>query len=257
VRRIPALVLLLSACGTSAPSRPPVSASAPVLVPPPAPPEDPARAAILLARARALRAEGDLAGALERLEAAHHASPASDDVKLELADLLVAEGRDADRAAALLDGGGVQQSARVHLLAARLAESRGDDLRAEAEYARALAEEDDTDARLRRALVLERLGRAAEATAELERARAERPGDALVRARLAERFEAAGRLAEAEAELRALAEEQPDRAAGWERLARFYERAGRPPDARAALARARDAGGRSGRVLRPLLPSKR
>lgn len=220
------------------------------------PPSQP-RPEVLLARARALRAEGDVAGAQERLEVALQAAPDSDELRLELADLIVAEGREPYRAAVLLEGVRVRDGARWHLANGRLAELRGDDRGAEAAYARALAEEDDPDVRLRRALVLERLGRFDEAAAQLELLRAARPDDALVRARLAERHEAAGRLAEAEVELREAAEAQPERAAGWERLARFYRRAGREAEARDALARARDALGRTERALRPLLPSKR
>ncbi|HEY6100582.1 MAG TPA: tetratricopeptide repeat protein [Anaeromyxobacter sp.] len=248
----PLAALALAACGTaSSPSRPAALAQRPAAAEAPQP-----RPEVLVARAKALRAEGDLAGARARLEAAYRAAPGSDEVRLELADLLVAEGNEVYFAAALLDGVRVRDG-RWSLLAARVAELRGDDLAAADAYARALGAGDDPDARLRRALALERLGRLDEATAELERVRATRPSDALVRARLAERYEAAGRLADAESELREAAEAQPDRPAGWERLARFYERAGRTADASAALARARDAGGRSGRALRPLPPSKR
>ncbi len=240
--------LLLLSCGTAGTGRSPSGAE------PPAQP----RPEVLVARARALRAEGDVEGARARLEAAVALAPASDEVRLELADLLLSDGEGSDRAAALLAGVARTDSARYHLLGARLAEARGDDAGAAAAYERALAIEPDPDARLRRALALERLGSVGEATTELERVRADRPGDALARAHLAERYEADGRISEAEAELRGLAEAQPDRAAGWERLARFYERAGRAAEARAALARARGLGGGDERgALRPLLPSRR
>jgi predicted Zn-dependent protease len=215
------------------------------------------RPEVLVARARALRADGDMAGARARLEAALEIDPGLDDARLDLADLLIADGREVERAALLLEEVGAKGSERHALLSARLAESRGDDAVAADAYGRALALADDPDARLRRALALERLGRGDEATAELERVRAERPDDAVARSRLAERYEASGRLLDAEKELRRLAEDQPDRAAGWERLARFYARHGRAADARAAMARARAASGRPGRSLRPLLPSKR
>ncbi len=245
---------LLAACGAPrAPSRATASPPPPAAPPPAARPDPKA----LLAGARALRTGGDLANAKELLEGAHLASPEADEVKLELADLLLSDGREAERAAALLDGVRSKEGRTWHLLEARRAELAGDDVRAEAAYARALAAEDDPDLRLRRALALDRLGRADEATAELERMRASRPLDALLRTRLGERYEAAGRLHEAENELRVAAEAQPDRAHGWERLARFYERAGRPSEARAALERARGAGAGNGRSLRPLLPSKR
>lgn len=249
-----ACLALLAACGGRA-SRP---AAVPSVAGAVAPGEGrQPRPDVLLARARALRAEGDLEGARARLEAAHQASPAADDVRVELADVLVADGRELDRAAELLAGVQGPGDARLHLVTARLAEVRGDDAGAEASYAVALAVEPDPDVRLRRALALERLTRYDEATAELELVRADRPDDVLARARLADRYEAAGRLREAEAELVRAAEAQPDRAAGWERLARFYERAGRGADARAAQARARAAAGRDERGLRPLLPSRR
>jgi len=228
-----------------------------------------------VARARALRAEGDVAGARARLEAALESAPRDDDVRIELADLLVADGGDLVRAEALLAGVAARAAHRcsgaspppvagrspappcLHLVLARLAEARGDDATAASEYPLALAVDDDSDARLRLALALERLGRMDDAVAELERVRAARPDDAVARSRLAERYEAAGRLADAEAEYRTVAEAQPERAAGWERLARFYERARRPVEARAAEERAHGAGARQERTLRPLLPSKR
>jgi tetratricopeptide (TPR) repeat protein len=235
------------------PSSPqPVAEPAPAAAPAPPPPE------VVLAQARALRAEGDLAGARARLEAGVQASPGSDEVRLELVDLLIADGRELDHAAVLLGAVAPAADARFHLVAARLAEARGDHAGAAEAYAGALGGGvADPDVRLRRALVLERLGRGDEAIAELEQVRAARPDDAVARSRLAERYEGAGRLAEAEAEHRWLAEDQPDRAAAWERLGRFYERAGRAEEARAALVRAREAAGRSERSLRPLLPSRR
>ncbi len=196
-------------------------------------------------------------GAGEVEEAALQVDPGFDDARLELADLLLADGREVERAASLLDGVREKGSVRHEILSARLGESRGDDAAAVDAYGRVLGFGDDPDARLRRALALERLGRGDEAIAELERVRAARPADAVVRSRLAERYEAAGRVRDAEEELRRLAEDQPDRASGWERLARFYGRHGRAANARAALDRARAAGGRPGRSLRPLLPSKR
>jgi predicted Zn-dependent protease len=265
VPRLAALLaasLALAACGTRSPARrpsgPPQAAAEP---PPQAPPAEVApsqpRPDVLVARARVLRAEGDVAGAQARLELALVVAPGDDDARIELADLLVADGRDLSRAEELLAGVVGPPTPRLHLVVARLAEARGDDGRAAAEYALALAEGDDPDARLRLALALERLGRLDEATAELERVRAARPDDLVARARLAERYEAAGRLDEAEAELRSLAEEDPERAAGWDRLARFYQRIGREKDARAAAERARTAAARPERDLRPLLPSRR
>jgi predicted Zn-dependent protease len=207
-------------------------------------------------RARSLRAEGDLGGARERLAEAHEVAPDAAAVRLELADVLLAEGRDLGRVRALLGERPVLDPSRWHLLDARLAELEGDDGRAVEAYARSLETHPDPDARLRRASALERLGRGDEATSELERVRADRPDDLLSRLRLADRYEAAERLAEAEAELRAVIAAQPERASGWERLARFYERTGRTKDARVAFARAKDAS-RSERELRPLQPSRR
>jgi predicted Zn-dependent protease len=246
--------LLAAACGTPKPSER-ERAAAPVAQPPP---EEVLRerTRALLDEAQALRADGDVEGARARLEEAHQLAPADAGVAVELADLLVFDGREIDRAAALLLGVH-DRDARWHLLAAHLSEQRGDDRAAETAYRHALeAAPEATDARLRYALVLERLGRGVEATTELERVRVERPDDPIVRDRLATRYEAAGRLADAEAELTALAEAQPDRAAGWARLARFYERTGRAADARAARAQARGTAG-GGRALRPLLPSRR
>jgi predicted Zn-dependent protease len=257
VRRLaPALLaaLALAACGTSAPLRP-ESAAPPAPTPPPAAVQP--RPEVLVARARVLRAEGDVAGARARLEAALASAPGDDEARIELADLLVADGGDLARAEALLAGVAAPHAPRLHLVLARLAEARGDDERASLEYAIALAGEDDPDARLRRALAHERLGRLDEATGELERARAARPDDVVARGRLAERYEAAGRLPDAEAELRFLADADPERPSGWERLSRFYERTGRPKDARAAASRARAAAGRQERALRPLPPSAR
>jgi predicted Zn-dependent protease len=211
----------------------------------------------LLSDARALRAAGDAALARVRLEEALAAAPARDDVRLELAELLVAGGEDLPRAETVLAG--VRRrtvDARWDLACARLAELRGDDEAAQAAYGRALFVAEDADVRLRRALALERLGRAEDAAHELERARAARPQDLAVRARLAELYEAAGRLPEAEAELVTAARAAPERSASWTRLARFYERAGRPADAERADARAR-AAVRPSRTLRPLLPSRR
>jgi predicted Zn-dependent protease len=256
-RTLALAVLALAACAT--PSAPPLSGPAPgaaaASAAPAAPPQP--RPEVLVARARALREQGDASAAQARLEAAWRAAPDSDDVRLELADLLVSDGQDLARAAVLLDGMRDRDGARWHVVAGRLAEVRGDDATASEQYARALAAADDPDVRLRRALALERLTRVDEATLELERVRASRPDDAVVSAHLADRYEAAGRLRDAEAELRAAAEAQPDRAAGWDRLARFYARTGRAAAASEARSRAREAGARSARSLRPLLPSTR
>ncbi len=252
-----------TATATATPTPAPTSTADAPTPTPTAPPPNPnaiqakARADVLVSRARVLREAGDVAGAMARLEAALQVASGSEGARLELADLLVADGRDLDRAEALLAPVRDAGDGRLCLVLGRLAEARGDDAGAVAAYGEALAVADDPDVRLRRALALERLGRPGEAVAELERLRADRPTDPVARGRLAELYEAAGRLHEAEAELRWLAELQPERATGWDRLARFYERTGRQREAREAAGRARaTAGVRPERALRPLLPSK-
>jgi hypothetical protein len=251
--------LALTACSSS-PTRRTLGPSRRAVAPPPqlepAPAPVQPQPDVLVARARVLRAEGDVAAARARLEAALEVSPQHEEARVELADLLVADARELERAGALLGGVTQQRDARYHLVQARLAEATRDDAGAAAAYEAALAIADDPDARLRRGLALARLGRP-EAVDELERVRAARPDDTMARSHLAELYEAAGRLADAEAEYRWLAESQPERAAAWERLARFYERTGRPKDARAAIAQAHKASARPDRSLRPLLPSKR
>lgn len=259
MRLLPATLCLAAACA----SAPAPVAKAPAPPPPPvalAPPP-PARAAridLLVAGARTLRAAGDAEGAREVLEAALVLAPASDPARLELAGQLVADGRDLDRAARLVSEARPAGSARARVLEGELAELRGDDPGAVEAYAGALEVSPDPDVRLRKALVLERLGRADEALRELHQASLERPGDPVVRARLAERYEAAGLYAAAEEQLKAAAESAPDRPAEWDRLARFYARVGKPDRARAAEARARVASGTApARKLRPLPRSSR
>ncbi|HET8734584.1 MAG TPA: tetratricopeptide repeat protein [Anaeromyxobacteraceae bacterium] len=257
MRLLPAALCLAAACA---------SAPAPVAKAPPPPPAAPAPAPVaraprldlLVASARTLRASGDAEGAREVLEAALTLAPASDEARLELAGQLVADGRDLDRAARLVAEARPAGGARARALEGELAELRGDDPGAATAYASALEASPDPDVRLRRALVLERLGRADEALRELHQASVERPGDPVGRARLADRYEAAGQLAAAEEQLKAAAESAPDRPAEWDRLARFYARIGKPDRARAAEARARVAAGTApARKLRPLLRSSR
>jgi Flp pilus assembly protein TadD len=207
-------------------------------------------------RARALRTAGDLTGAEGWLEAALAVAPDDRAARLDLADLLIAEARSPERAASLVEGFPDPDAAK-ELTLGRLAEQREDLPAAEAAYRRSLLVRDDPEVRLRRALLLERLGRDGEATAELEQVRQARPDDGVVRARLAERYEAAGRLQEAEAELRWLAEAAPGRPEGWRRLAALLTRAGQVEKARTAEGLARDADRRSKRSLRPLLPSSK
>jgi predicted Zn-dependent protease len=243
-----ALALSALACSSSRPPPPPPAPPAP---PPPSP-------ELLLKEALSLRAEGELAAARAKLEAALAASPRADPVRNELADLLLADGDELDRAAEVLAGADAAAAGpRFHLLSGRLAELQADDARAAVAYARALELGADPELRFQRALVLERLGEGEAALAELEALRALRPGAPGLALALADRYEAAGRLAEAEAELVRAAEAAPGRAAGWDRLARFRARHGREDEARAAAERARELESKPDRALRPLLPSRR
>jgi len=208
----------------------------------------------LLDRARRLRAAGDHEGARKRLEQAAVIAPDDAEVCFALADLLIADGAEPDRAEAMLSALPAATPRRDEELG-RLAEQRGDFAAAEVAYARHLAKGPDPQVQLRRALALEKLGRRAEAIDELERLRAVAPGDMVVRVRLAELYEEAGRLTEAEAELRALAEASPSRPEGWRRLAALCTRQGFTEKARAAEARAHDAEARPKRDLRPLRPT--
>jgi thioredoxin-like negative regulator of GroEL len=246
---------LLAACGGRGKAAPPAAGMAPpVAAPEPPAPGPPPH--VLLAEARAAREAGDHEGARARLEAALAAVPWSDAVRVELADLLLADGRDVARAGEILGAVRQREGRRYHLLAAHHAELSGDDASAAARYGLALEEQPDPDIRLRRALSLERAGRPEEAVAELALVRDARPADVSVRTRLAALHESAGRLPDAEAELVAAARANPGRGAGWVALARFYERTGRPDEARRALERAR-ATAPPERVLRPLRPSAR
>jgi len=91
---------------------------------------------------------------------------------LDEAARLLADGAELPRAAELL-AAAPPGGARREVLLGQLAELSGDDAAAEAAYARALAIAEDDDVRLRRALVLERLGRGDEVRPELERLRAQ------------------------------------------------------------------------------------
>ncbi len=257
---LPAVLLLAVACASGGRSAPVKKAAAPVapVATPAAPAVRAPRLEVLITSSRTLRAAGDVEGAREVLEVALTLAPTSDPVRLELAGLLAADGRELERAAELVAAARPAGGARALVVEGQIAEVRGDHGAAERAYAASLEEAPDPDVRLRRAIVLERLGRGDEALRELDQASRERPGDPLIRSRLAERYEATGLLSAAEAELVAAAEGAPDRAAGWDRLARFYERSGRPDKARAAAAKARDATpAPPERKLRPLLRSAR
>jgi predicted Zn-dependent protease len=274
VKRLPLACLLalaaLPGC-SSAPPRPARAARGPVCAVPPAgsgstpaegaaeanavPPADGGpKPEVLVARARQVRAAGDHEGAKRRLEQAAAIAPDDPEVCLALADLLVADGAELDRAGAMLALVPAGFPRRDEVLG-RLAEQRGDFAAAEAAYARHLAAGADPQVQLLRAGALEKLGRLAEAVIELERLRGATPKDPVVRVRLAELYEAIGRLSEAEVELRGLAEASPARPEGWRRLSAFCARQGWPERARAAEARAQEAEARPKRELRPLRPS--
>jgi len=94
--------------------------------------------------------------------------------RLDLAARLLADGTDLPRVRLLLEGV-PPRSARRDQLLGQLAELSGDDAGAVLAYDRSLARMDDDDVRLRRALLLERLGRADEVRADLERLRPPAP----------------------------------------------------------------------------------
>jgi predicted Zn-dependent protease len=237
------LLVLVLACASPSPAK----------APPPAPPQP--RPESLLVDARVARESGDLPLSRAILERAVLAAPDWDLPRLDLAELLLLEGQDLAQVRTLLEGSVRPQNPRGHVLRGQLAELEGDDLGAAAAYAQALLLRPDPDVRIRRALVLERLGRGDDAISELERLRDERPDDVAARARLAALFEQAGRLAHAERELEALAFGS-GRPGPWRALAEFHARNGDDAKARWAEANARALDGREERALRPLLPSR-
>jgi hypothetical protein len=136
-RRLALAALLLGGCATAPPPPP---------APPPAPP---------LARAPAPPLQPTLPTEAERLAEAAR---------------LVGDGLRLERAAALLAAVSPSAPGR-DLLVGQLAELTGDDAGAVTAYDRVLARGPDEEVRLRRALALERLGRAEEASADLRRLR--------------------------------------------------------------------------------------
>jgi hypothetical protein len=102
------------------------------------------------------------------------ALPPSDDERLDEAARLLGDGVRLERASLLL-ASVAPGPPRRELLVGQLAELTGDDTGAVAAYERVLAGGDDDEVRLRRALALERLGRGAEAEADLHRLRAAAP----------------------------------------------------------------------------------
>lgn len=238
-----ALVAALAACASA---RPPPAAVAP---PPPA---GHALALRALESARSAGAAGDRAAQRRDLARAVEADPGWDLPRLDLAELLLRDGGDAEAALALLAAPGMRAgNPRLPRLRAVALEQAGDPAGALRAYADALALQDDPDLGLRRATLLAEAGRQLEAIAELERVRAAHPREPLVHSRLAELYEAMGRRTEAAEELRWLVAAAPRDPAPQLRLARFFRRAGDPDQAARAeqAARALDP---PARVLRPL-----
>jgi tetratricopeptide (TPR) repeat protein len=236
--------LLLAAAFAAAPA-PPAS---------PPPPAGHEQALASLAAAREARARGDSALARTELARAVEADSGWDLPRLDLAELLLRESRDAAAALALLGDPGLRgENPRLPRLRGAALELQGDWAGAAAAYGEALRLRDEDELRLRRGLVLERGGASAEAIAELERYRAVRPADPRARSHLAELYEEAGRRSEAEVELRWLAAAAPTDPGPVRRLARFLERSGDPERAELADRAARDLE-RPTRVLRPLRP---
>ncbi len=231
--------------------------------PQPRPPAQPAATDVAdeLRLARAGRAAGQLDVARDHLQRAVDADATLFEPRLDLAEILLAEGADLDRAARVLRDAWRLGRGDVRLARLRgsLRDQSGDLAGAVDVYGAALAIEPDTDLRLRRGLLLVRLARRSEAIAELEQVRGERPDDRSARVALAELYEAGGQLSRAEGELATLADLPPHDGAAQRRLARFLWRHGAAERAQAADRRARDLEGplRNGRVLRPLQPAKR
>jgi len=196
--------------------------------------------------------------AREHLKNAIDADATLVDARLDLAEILLAQGGGLDRAARVLrDAWRLRPGgARLARLRGSLREQSGDLTGAADAYGSALELEPDTELRLRRGLLLARLGRRPEAVAELERVRAEQPGDRNARSALADLYEAGGQLSAAEGELMTLADMARD-AAAYGRLARFLGRCGALDRARAAERRATELEPRTARALRPLLPARR
>lgn len=247
-----AFVVSTSCSGPQRHPQQPVAAQEPPL---PAPAIDPA---VEIELARLARAQGRTDDASRHLELAITAAPSVASPQLDLAELLLEEGTDLERATALVDEAdrlGAPGS-RAPRLRGWIAELRGDDAAAVVAYAQVLAVATDTDVRLRRGLLLQRLARWREAAEEVSRVLVERPNDRAAHAALAEIHEAEGRLGPAEGELLKLASLAPAEAVPQRKLAAFYRRHGDAEKARVADARARSLDSPP-RALRPLRPSRR
>jgi Flp pilus assembly protein TadD len=178
--------------------------------------------------------------------------------RMQLAELLLQQSIDLRRAGLLLrEAEAIRpDDLRVGRYRGWLAELRGDDPAAVAEYQRVLAMRPDPELRLRRGVMLRRLGRLDEALAELERVASERPADRAARVAMADIYEAQGRLSEAEAALVSVAQLAPAEPGPQQQLVAFYRRHGQARKALDADARARALEG-APRSLRPLRPSMR
>ena len=121
-------------------------------------------------RPRAAR-RGRRALARVRLEEALAAAPARDDVRLELAEILIADGQDLQRAQSVLAGVRRRGVNARDLACGAVAEPEATTRRRRPRYGRALLVADDADVRLRRAVASSGLGRADEAARAERRAR--------------------------------------------------------------------------------------
>jgi len=246
-----ALALALAAACAGSPPAPRTVAPAPS---PAAPSVD---VAAELAAARAARVEGNGELARRHLETVVLADPRAFEPRLDLAELLLADGSGVERAALVIEEARAlrETDARLWRLRGSLLELRQDEAGAADAYALALAISPDAELRLRRGMLLAHLGQRADAAVELERVEAERPSDRAARAALAELYETDGRLAEAEGELAELARLAPAEAGAQRRLAAFHRRHGDPAKAREAEERARQLEA-APRALRPLGPAR-
>jgi len=211
-----------------------------------------------LALGREARSGGDLAAARSHLLAAVQADPSTAEARLELAELLMNDGSDLDLAGELLRQAQYLHSdpARFARLCGALGELRGDDAAAAEAYRTALDLEPDPELRLRRGLLLVRLGQVGEAEAVLSRVIAERPAQRAARTALCELYERAGQPDAAEHQLAVVVALAPSDAAPVRELVAFYRRHGEAGKASAVEQRARSLEG-EGRKLRPLLPARR
>ncbi|WP_176063869.1 tetratricopeptide repeat protein [Anaeromyxobacter diazotrophicus] len=211
-----------------------------------------------LALGREARRAGRLAEAREHLAAAADADPSAAEPRLDLAELLLDDGKELDAAGDLLRQSQLlhHDPARLARLCGALGELRGDDAYAVEAYQSALEVEPDLDLRLRRGLLLARLGRGPEAELELARVVADRPAERAARGALATLLERAGRRDAAEHQLAVMAALSPSEPAPVHDLLAFYRRRGESGHAAAVerWARALEGGQRK---LRPLLPARR